>query len=158
MGCDVVIDKSSQPLWNAVEEASPRGYAAIMDANGVATFQESYDHLCPTGRLIIFGFHSNLPMGRSVLSPIEWVKMAVKGSAMPKFDPMDIVTANKSVPAFNLSFFAEESEVIGELFEILCGWLEGGKLKCPRVTEMGFGDVRGVRMGCCRVGRVWARL
>jgi len=69
--------------------------------------------------------------------------MVVKRSAMPKFDLTDMVTANKSVPAFSLSFFAKESEVIEELFEILCGWLKEGKFKCLKVTEMGCGDVGG---------------
>ena len=68
-----------------------------MDANGVSTLQESYNHLSPTGRLIVFGFHSNLPMGQAMLSPFEWIRMAKKASNMIKFDPMDLCTSNKSV-------------------------------------------------------------
>ena len=32
LGCDVVIDKSTEDLWKAAEEASPNGYLTIMDA------------------------------------------------------------------------------------------------------------------------------
>jgi NADPH:quinone reductase-like Zn-dependent oxidoreductase len=95
LGCDTVIDKSlhnSQlDLWRAIEEAaqSEEGYAIIADANGVSTLQNSFDHLAPTGRLVVFGFHSNLPMGQDMLNPMEWLKMIFKMTKMPKFDAMD---------------------------------------------------------------------
>lgn len=136
LGCDVVIDKSTDDLWEAAEYASPSGYSAIMDANGVSTLQQSYDHLAPTGRLIVFGFHSNLPMGKAALDPLQWIRMAKKAAAMPKFDPMDLCTANKSVLGFNLSFFADEAEVVSSLFDQVCKWLEEKKLRVPRVVEM----------------------
>jgi NADPH:quinone reductase-like Zn-dependent oxidoreductase len=56
LGADVVIDKStlgSAGLWAAAAAAAPKGYAAIFDANGVATLRESYDHLAQTGTLVI---------------------------------------------------------------------------------------------------------
>lgn len=43
LGADVVVDKaacaSPADLWRAIEQASPAGYAAIFDANGVETLQ-----------------------------------------------------------------------------------------------------------------------
>lgn len=141
MGCDVVIDKSTQDLWAEAEMAAPGGYATIMDANGVSTMQKSYEHLAATGRLIVFGFHSNLPMGRSALSPMEWIRMARRQSNMPTFDPMDMVTANKSVLGFNLSFFADEKEIVSSLFDQVCRWVEQNKIRCPRVVEMEMSSV-----------------
>ena len=97
LGCDVVIDKSTQDLWPEAEKvANPNNnnnglYATIMDANGVSTLKESYDHLAPSGRLVVFGFHSNLPMGSAMLSPLEWLRMAKKMAGMPKFDAMDLL-------------------------------------------------------------------
>lgn len=76
LGCDVVIDKSTQNLWREAEKASPGGYSTIMDANGVSTLNDSYAHLAPSGRLVVFGFHSNLPLGSAMLSPLEWIRMA----------------------------------------------------------------------------------
>ena len=137
LGCDAVIDKSSEDLWGAAERAGPAGgYSTILDANGVSTLRDSYDHLAPTGRLVVFGFHSNLPMGRAALSPLQWIGMGRRMSAMPSFDPMDMVTSNKSVLGFNLSFFADEKEVVSALFDQVCEWLKAGKLKLPRVVEM----------------------
>ncbi|KAL7549066.1 hypothetical protein ACHAWF_012333 [Thalassiosira exigua] len=141
LGCDVVIDKSTQDLWSAAEEASPNGYSTIMDANGVSTIGESYDHLAPSGRLVVFGFHSNLPIGSAMLSPIEWLRMAKKVAVMPKFDAMDLVVSNKSILGFNLSFFADEVEILSDMFDQVLQWIEGGKLKCPRVVEMPMANI-----------------
>ena len=157
LGCDVVIDYSTQDLWTAVETASPNGYFTIMDANGVSTLQQSYNHLCPTGRVVVFGFHSNLPLGRAILSPLEWIRMGIKMSAMPKFDPMDLVVSNKAVLGFNLSFFAEEKELVAQLFDQVCHWLEQGLLECPRIVEMEMeriGEAHDLIMSGKSVGKI----
>jgi NADPH:quinone reductase-like Zn-dependent oxidoreductase len=142
LGCDVVIDKSAtRNMWNEIAAASPSGYAAVMDSSGVDTLQQSYDHLAMTGRLIVFGFHTNLPMGRDMLSPWQWLKMAYKMTNMPKLDPMEMGAVNKAVLAFNLSFFANEREMLSDLFDQVLAWLEEGKLSCPRVVEMHMNDI-----------------
>lgn len=33
----------------------------IYDANGVETLKQSYKHLCPEGKLVIYGFHTMIP-------------------------------------------------------------------------------------------------
>ena len=142
LGCDEVIDKSKEDLWKRAEEVSPHdGFKTVMDANGVSTLQQSYDHLAPTGRLVVFGFHSNLPLGRDMLSPFEWIRMARKMHAMPKFDPMDLTTDNKSVLGFNLSFFAGEKELVSRLFDQICQWLEDGSIECPNVVTMDMAQI-----------------
>lgn len=140
LGCDIVIDKSKQDLWVVAKSASPKGYAAIFDANGVATLKESYENLAPTGRLIVYGFHTNLP-NTATLNPFEWLRMAKKMLRMPHFDPMDLTVENKSVLGFNLSFFADEREVLNELFDQVCDWLNEGKLHTPNVVEMAMSRV-----------------
>jgi NADPH:quinone reductase-like Zn-dependent oxidoreductase len=157
LGCDVVIDKSVDDLWAKAEEAAPDGYKTICDANGVSTLTRSYGHLAQTGRLIIFGFHSNLPMGKHMLSPIEWIRMAKKMNSMPAFDPMDLTVSNKSVLGFNLSFFADEREVVGELFDQICIWLEEEKLRCPRVVTMkmeNIGEAHSLIQSGSSVGKI----
>ena len=141
LGCDVVIDKSNEDLWAAAKAASPNGYSAIMDSNGVSTLAQSYEHLAMTGRLIVFGFHSNLPLGSDMLSPIQWIRMAARAKNMPQFNPMDMGSKNKAVLAFNISFFADEAEMMMVLFDQVCKWLEEGKLECPRVVEMHMRDI-----------------
>jgi NADPH:quinone reductase-like Zn-dependent oxidoreductase len=141
LGCDVVVDKSIEDLWTKAEEASPNGYSTIMDANGVSTLNESYEHLAPSGRLVVFGFHSNLPIGSAMLSPLEWLRMAGRVAVMPKFDAMDMTVSNRSVLGFNLSFFADEVEVLSDMFDQVLTWIEEGRLRCPRVCEMSMENV-----------------
>lgn len=144
LGCDTVIDKSKQDLWAAAEDANTANdglYAAIMDANGVSTLKQSYDHLAPTGRLIVYGFHTNLPTGEMLLSPLEWLRMGKKMLSMPKFDPMELTVDNKAVMGFNLSFFADEEEVVNALFDQICDWLKDNMLRCPNVVVMNMLEV-----------------
>jgi NADPH:quinone reductase-like Zn-dependent oxidoreductase len=56
VGCDHVIDKSNEDLWSSAEKFSRDGYHAIFDANGVATLNDSYTHLAPMGKLIVYGW------------------------------------------------------------------------------------------------------
>ncbi len=141
LGCDVVIDKSSQDLWSSAKKVCPDGFSTIMDANGVSTLTDSYNSLAPSGRLIVFGFHSNLPLGQAMLNPFEWLKMAIKQSNMPKFDAMDLTVSNKSVLGFNLSFFADEREVLSDMFDQVVEWMRYEKLECPNVVEMEMKNV-----------------
>ena len=141
LGCDYVIDKSMQPLFPKAKQLVPEGFAAAFDANGVSTLKNSYDSLAPTGRLIVYGFHTNLPLGQTTLSPLEWIRMGAKQSRMPKFDPMDMTVSNKSVLAFNLSFFAEEVDLVSNLFDQIINWLEHDQLKYPPILEMDLGSV-----------------
>ena len=154
LGCDVVIDKQrlreeESSIWDSIKAAGPTdGYSIIADPNGVSTLQDSFEHLCPTGRLIVYGFHSNLPMGRDSLNPMEWIRMIFKASKMPAFDPMELVTLNKSVLGFNLSFFVNETNMLMPMYDQIERWLkEEGKddgkqkLRCPRITEMHMNDI-----------------
>lgn len=141
LGCDVVIDKSQDDLWQVARDASPQGYAVVADANGVSTLGDSYEHLAPTGRLIVFGFHSNLPMGNDMLHPLEWLRMVQKMTQLPKFNPMGLTTSNKSLMGFNLSFFVQEVEMLGILYDQISEWFDQGKLQCPRVVEMDMTEV-----------------
>ena len=52
-----MIDKSVENLWQRAEEISPSGYDAVFDANGVATLTESYNHLAPGGKLVVYGMN-----------------------------------------------------------------------------------------------------
>jgi len=74
--------------------------------------QASYDHLASTGHLVVYGFHSNVPKASPWLSPAAWASMALGMARLPRFDPMDLVTTSRSVSGFNLSFFADEAELI----------------------------------------------
>ena len=60
---------------------------------------------------------------------------------MPKFDAMDLTVSNKSILGFNLSFFAEERDILSDMFDQVVEWIEEKKLLCPRVVEMEMKNV-----------------
>lgn len=132
MGADVIIDKSREDLWEAAERASPGGYDVVLDANGVSTLRQSYEHLAPTGRLVIYGFHSMLP--RRGGHP-NWLKLAVDWLRTPRFNPLAMTGDNKSVLAFNLSYLFEKRELLAAPMEQLLTWVEEGRLTTPPVTR-----------------------
>lgn len=125
MGAERVIDKSQESLWNAAEAFAPKGFDAVFDANGVATLKSSYQHLAPTGRLLIYGFHSMLPHnGR-----LNWLRLAWDWLRTPHFNPLDMTQSNRSVLAANLSFLQSEAPRLREGMHWLLERFADGRLK-----------------------------
>ena len=145
LGADVVVCKEGRKdkdWWKECEAACPNGFRAIFDANGVSTLQASYDHLAMTGALVVYGFHSNIPMGRSSLSPLNWLNMLLGMIKMPRFDAMDMTLKSKSIAGFNLSFFEDEIATISSYMDLLVMWLETKQLKAfdAGVETIAFGE------------------
>lgn len=129
-GFDVVIDKSSDELWQKAHAAAPDGYDVVLDANGVSTLGKSYEHTRPTGRLVIYGFHSM--MSKSGGRP-NYGKLAVDWLRTPRFNPLTLTNDNKSVMAFNLSYLFDEAHLLSEGMTLLLDWLNAGKLRVHEV-------------------------
>jgi NADPH:quinone reductase-like Zn-dependent oxidoreductase len=138
LGADEVIDKSAVPLWPTARALAPRGYDVILDANGVATLEDSYRHLASPGRLVIYGFHSMLPRqgGRP-----NWAKLAVDWLRTPRFSPLAMTGANHSVMGFNLSYLFDAHDVLAEGMAQLLGWVAAGQLVAPPVRTFALDDV-----------------
>lgn len=121
-----VIDKRSEDLWGRAEALAPGGYHYIFDANGVETLMQSYRHLAAPGKLVIYGFHSMLSRGRDRPS---WPRLAWSWLRTPRFSPLEMTGANRSVLSFNLSYLFDErplfEEAMGEIFD----GLDTGRLR-----------------------------
>jgi NADPH:quinone reductase-like Zn-dependent oxidoreductase len=147
-GATHVIDKSSQDLWREAERIAPKGYDVILDANGVSTLKASYDHLRPTGRLVIYGFHSMMrraathggPHGDRQLRPgtPNWPKLAVDWLRTPRFNPLDMTNDNKNVMAFNLSYLFEEKHLLTEAMDRLMLLVAKGAITPPPTRSFPF--------------------
>lgn len=131
MGADTVIDKSSQPLWKTAECLAPDGFDIILDANGVATLRQSYRHLAPVGKLVVYGFHSMLPRRGGVPHRL---RLAWDYLRTPRFSPFDLTTRNRSVLGCNLSYLFDRTATLQQGMQQLLGWLEQGKLQPPGVS------------------------
>ena len=130
LGADAVIDKSSQPLWEEARRLAPEGHDLVFDANGPETLARSYAHLRPTGKLMVYGFHSLLPKqgGR-----IRYLKAGLGLLKLPRFNPLRMTTDNKGVVAFNLSFLFDRSDLLQPAVRDLVEWVETGRIRAPRV-------------------------
>lgn len=125
MGADAVVDKSTDRLWKRAQDWSPEGYDTIFDANGVGTLRQSYDHLAPTGRLVVYGFASMLPKnGR-----LNWLALARDWLRTPRFNPMDMTQSNRSVLAANLSFLQSHAPAMREGMQWLLERFADGRLE-----------------------------
>jgi synaptic vesicle membrane protein VAT-1 len=138
LGADVVIDKSQEPLWERARAAAPTGFDIVLDANGVETLGQSYAHLSPAGRLVVYGFHTMMP--RTGGRP-NWAKLALAWLRTPRFNPLDLTTTNRSVMGFNLSYLFERNEILQNAMGELLAWVDAGRLKPPRVTTYPFDEV-----------------
>jgi NADPH:quinone reductase-like Zn-dependent oxidoreductase len=138
LGATHVIDKGGCDLWPAVEAVAPDGFDIALDPNGVETLMQSYRHLRPAGRLVIYGFATMFERGRG--RP-NWLKLIVGYYRTPRFNPLRMTNSNKSVMAFNLSYLFDRKDVLVEAMTELMRWLEEGKLVPPPVTEYALDDV-----------------
>jgi len=138
LGADDVIDKSATNLWRAAETISPEGYDVICDANGAATLADSYRHLAPAGRLVVYGFHSMLPRqgGRP-----SWPRLALGWLRTPRFDPLRLTRDNRSVMGFNLSFLSQREQLLAKAMRDLIARLGQGELRPLPIRRYAFEDV-----------------
>jgi NADPH:quinone reductase-like Zn-dependent oxidoreductase len=131
LGAEAVIDKSRQELWREAERLSPEGYDVVLDANGVSTLMQSYRHLAPAGKLVVYGFASMLPHNGRRPSRL---RLLWDYWRTPRFDPLRMSNRNRSVLAFNLSFLFDRSGLFEDAMGNLLGWLAEGRIRLPQVT------------------------
>jgi NADPH:quinone reductase-like Zn-dependent oxidoreductase len=138
-GADVVIDKSSDDLWRMARRAAPQGFDVVLDPNGRETLRDSYRNLRPTGRLVVYGFHSMLP--RAGNGKVRWGRLAWGLLRTPLFSPISMTNENKSVLAFNLSYLFEEASLLSRGMEQLLAFAREGKIQPLPVRTYRIEDV-----------------
>jgi len=131
LGADAVIDRSREPLWPTVERLAPEGYQVVLDANGPATLEQSYRHLAPAGKLVVYGFHSMFPRrgGRP-----NRLRLWLDYLRTPRFNPFQMTNRNRSVMGFNLSYLFHRADLLATAMEQLLGWASDRRLQPLPVT------------------------
>ncbi|HEX6928060.1 MAG TPA: zinc-binding dehydrogenase [Gammaproteobacteria bacterium] len=137
LGAECVIDKSSEDLWATASLYAPEGFDVILDANGAATLRDSYEHLAPGGKLVVYGFHS---MFRKGFGRAPWFRLARGWLGTPRFDPLKMTQENRSVLAFNLSFMMHRRELLARAMQQLLGWANEDRIQPSPVTAFAFSD------------------
>ncbi|HEY8946672.1 MAG TPA: medium chain dehydrogenase/reductase family protein [Polyangiaceae bacterium] len=133
-GAHVVIDKRKQNLWAEAARFAPGGYQTIFDPNGPETLRQSYAHLAPMGRLVIYGFHTMLNHA-GMPNPFKLLAGYLR---TPRFNPLEMVDRNVTVSAFNLSYLFEKVELYRFAMRDLVNRLESGSIFPLDVQELPF--------------------
>ena len=137
-GATAVIDASNDDLWRAAEQLRPEGYDAIFDANGISTLRRSYQHVAPTGRLVVYGFASMLPRAGERM---RWLRLGWDWLRTPRFDPFALTNENRSVMGFNLSYLFDHLGLLHATMDKLLTLAAEGVLPPPPVTAYPLRDV-----------------
>ncbi len=132
-GADEVIVREREDVWIRVDLVD-----VILDANGGPSLRDSYAHLAPGGRLVVYGAATMFKRGRGTL---DWPKLAWSFLRTPRFSPLDLVTANKSVLGFNLSYLFPNAALLRRGMEELLALHTAGLLPHPTIQTFPLEDV-----------------
>lgn len=110
----------------------PSGFDLICEASGVETLRDSYALLRPTGKLVLFGMGTMFPRRAGRPNPL---RLAWSWLRLPRYNPLEMLDANKTVSAFNLSYLFEEKERLAEAMGDLLALAEKGLLPEPPIQE-----------------------
>ena len=94
------------------ESVGVKGFDVVFDANGISTLEDSWENLSQGGKLVIYGFHSMLPKKGGIISYLKWIKIGWDYLSTPTFDPMEMISTNRSVLSFNLSFLFRRTDFL----------------------------------------------
>ena len=130
-----VIDKSRQDLWARAREIAPDGFDVVFDANGPSTMKQSYRHLAPAGKLVVYGFHSMLSTHAGMAN---YLKLLWQYFRVPRWSPLNMTRDNKSLIAFNLSFLFHRMDLLKESMQDLLKWVEKERSRHRRFRAFGL--------------------
>lgn len=99
----------------------------VLDGIGGAVQKASFEALNPMGRLVVFGAAEFTPTGQRP----DYLRALLRYLRRPRYDVMDMISANKSVMAFNLIWLWEQHDRMHGLMDEL----DGLDLPAPHVGQ-----------------------
>lgn len=112
-GYDEGIVRSSKFKGDLRKALKGRDLHLVLEATGDKYFTWSYEMLASQGRLVAYGSAQFTPTGPSP----NFISLAWKYVFRPRINPLSMITANKSVMAFNLIWLYEKAGLFHELME-----------------------------------------
>ncbi|MEM7182585.1 MAG: zinc-binding dehydrogenase [Spirochaetota bacterium] len=107
-GYDAYIVRSERFYQDLLICLENRELHLVLECIGGKIFMESYRALAPTGRLVTYGFADFTPMNhRPGIFSTVW-----KFLTRPRVDPLNLVSANKSVMGFNLIWLYDRPQLL----------------------------------------------
>ena len=95
------------------------GFHLVLDAVAGPFFEPAYRRLRPAGRLVVYGAADMMPAGTRT----NWLTLAARYLARPRVDPIQMVSANKSVMGFNLIWLWEQTERLSDAYAGLAPYI-----------------------------------
>jgi len=106
-----VIIRDAQFADNLQHAIGERELRVVLDGVGGKTQQQSFEALAPCGRLIVFGAAEFTPGKRRP----NWMKIAWRYFRRPRYEVLNMISANKSVMAFNLIWLWQKRELFDQM-------------------------------------------
>lgn len=138
-GASHVVVREGRDYFSELRAAAPQGFDLVAESSGVSTLRQSYALLRPTGKLVLFGMGTMFPLQSNRPNPL---RLAWSWLRLPRYNPLEMLDANKTVSAFNLSYLFEEKERLTEAMTELLTIASSGALPEPPLREYTLEDVQ----------------
>ncbi len=109
------LDAQRNALRTALDTLCVPSYAIVFDSLLGEWFAPSYEFLGAQGRHIVLGAGSMTPPGASP----SWLRLGLQYLKRPRMDPLEMISTNKSVMAFNLIWLYDKVDQVDALFDTL---------------------------------------
>ena len=106
-------------LDDALRANGMEGFDLVLDAVAGPFFEPAYRRLRPAGRLVIYGAADLMPSGTKT----NWLKLAARYVTRPRIDPINMVSANRSVMGFNLIWLWEQADRLPQAYAGLAPYI-----------------------------------
>jgi alcohol dehydrogenase len=142
-------------LIEAAKRVAAEKYDIVFDSLMGDWFNASHEVVGVLGRHVVLGAGAMTPQSDR-LGMLDWVRLGVQYLKRGMVDPLNMISLNKSVMAFNLIWLYERSDMVGDIFAELDALTNG--MKKPLVGDsFDFNDapdaLRRLRSGAT-VGKV----
>ncbi len=129
-GLDHPIDYRNEDFVEVVQrQTAGQGVELVLDSQGGPAWRKNYHILAPTGRLMAFGVSTLTPGTQRSLSAFARVSLAI-----PRFTPLQLMSANKGVLGVNVGHLWDRPEKIRKWADQLLRWYAEGQI-APHVDR-----------------------
>jgi len=94
--------------------------------------RQSYAHLAPVGKLVVYGFHGMLQTRQGKPNRL---RLLLDYLRTPRFSPFDLTTRNRSILGFNLSYLFDRESMLQRGMQDILARVDSGELQLPGITS-----------------------
>jgi NADPH:quinone reductase-like Zn-dependent oxidoreductase len=128
-GCQHPIDSAADYTQAVRAVVGDKGLDLVLDPVGGGSWKKGYDLLGPTGRLVAYGFSAAVGGNTA-----NWLRAGGQFMRIKKFDPMALMSDNKTVSGVNMGHLFTRLDLLRPQFEALIALYEQGHIK-PHVDR-----------------------